>query len=125
MSMIGFVLVFYIVVYRVCVFFFFFQAEDGIRDGHVTGGQTCALPIYARLARRRLIRVHQGVYAVGHAALSDRGRMIAALLAAGPGAVLSHETAAYLWKLIPSLPQFIDVTHTDRVPRTRHRLHVH
>src|SRR5690625_6293593 len=34
-------------VYGVCVFFFFFffQAEDGIRDGHVTGVQTCALPI--------------------------------------------------------------------------------
>src|SRR5207253_8124475 len=26
---------------------FFFQAEDGIRDGHVTGVQTCALPIFA------------------------------------------------------------------------------
>src|SRR5690606_40634295 len=29
-------------------FFFFFQAEDGIRDFHVTGVQTCALPIYHR-----------------------------------------------------------------------------
>src|SRR5207249_8642381 len=29
----------------VCVFFFFFQAEDGIRDRNVTGVQTCALPI--------------------------------------------------------------------------------
>src|SRR5207302_2265504 len=30
-----------------CVlFFFFFQAEDGIRDFHVTGVQTCALPIF-------------------------------------------------------------------------------
>src|SRR6266568_7944487 len=28
--------------------FFFFQAEDGIRDGTVTGVQTCALPIYGR-----------------------------------------------------------------------------
>src|SRR5690625_7659796 len=28
------------------MFFFFFQAEDGIRDGHVTGVQTCALPIF-------------------------------------------------------------------------------
>ena len=28
-----------------CVFFFFFQAEDGIRDIGVTGVQTCALPI--------------------------------------------------------------------------------
>ena len=27
-------------------FFFFFQAEDGIRDTSVTGVQTCALPIY-------------------------------------------------------------------------------
>src|SRR5439155_17615996 len=30
---------------------FFFQAEDGIRDGHVTGVQTCALPIYVALAK--------------------------------------------------------------------------
>src|SRR5205809_7946246 len=30
-------------------FFFFFQAEDGIRDVAVTGVQTCALPIYFRL----------------------------------------------------------------------------
>src|SRR5438874_11155115 len=30
---------------RFC-FFFFFQAEDGIRDLYVTGVQTCALPIY-------------------------------------------------------------------------------
>src|SRR2546430_12725863 len=29
-----------------CLFFFFFQAEDGIRDLTVTGVQTCALPIY-------------------------------------------------------------------------------
>src|SRR5690606_40916970 len=29
-------------------FFFFFQAEDGIRDFHVTGVQTCALPIWYR-----------------------------------------------------------------------------
>src|SRR5699024_11244512 len=28
------------------VFFFFFQAEDGIRDRNVTGVQTCALPIF-------------------------------------------------------------------------------
>src|SRR5690606_39867366 len=30
-------------------YFFFFQAEDGIRDFHVTGVQTCALPILSRL----------------------------------------------------------------------------
>src|SRR5258708_18477343 len=32
---------------RWCILFFFFQAEDGIRDDLVTGVQTCALPIYA------------------------------------------------------------------------------
>src|SRR5207253_1368522 len=31
--------------------FFFFQAEDGIRDGHVTGVQTCALPIWPSICR--------------------------------------------------------------------------
>src|SRR2546430_3844432 len=35
---------------RLCVVFFFFQAEDGIRDLTVTGVQTCALPIFGLLA---------------------------------------------------------------------------
>src|SRR2546422_2676046 len=38
------------------LFFFFFQAEDGIRDVAVTGVQTCALPISARPARTRSCR---------------------------------------------------------------------
>src|SRR5690625_5333892 len=38
-------------------FFFFFQAEDGIRDGHVTGVQTCALPISGAAASGRLLVV--------------------------------------------------------------------
>src|SRR6476661_6330331 len=36
--------------------FFFFQAEDGIRDSSVTGVQTCALPISAPRRRRRAAR---------------------------------------------------------------------
>src|SRR5690606_40723810 len=36
------------------LFFFFFQAEDGIRDFHVTGVQTCALPIWALGEKNRL-----------------------------------------------------------------------
>src|SRR5437762_10438603 len=44
--------------YYVCLYFFFFQAEDGIRDTSVTGVQTCALPIWqehhpGRRCRRR------------------------------------------------------------------------
>src|SRR5947208_9376229 len=38
-------------------FFFFFQAEDGIRDDLVTGVQTCALPIYRRIAHQSVVRV--------------------------------------------------------------------
>src|SRR6266699_3445174 len=34
-------------------FFFFFQAEDGIRDADVTGVQTCALPIFSSVSQRR------------------------------------------------------------------------
>src|SRR5690606_39742432 len=37
----------YLVGYHLHSTVFFFQAEDGIRDFHVTGVQTCALPIYA------------------------------------------------------------------------------
>src|SRR6266487_3428160 len=37
-------------------FFFFFQAEDGIRDGRVTGVQTCALPILPLLALAWVLR---------------------------------------------------------------------
>src|SRR5947208_17107389 len=36
-----------------CGFFFFFQAEDGIRDDLVTGVQTCALPISGLVGARR------------------------------------------------------------------------
>src|SRR4051794_41216670 len=41
--------------------FFFFQAEDGIRDGRVTGVQTCALPISYRTNAVELAREHDGV----------------------------------------------------------------
>src|SRR5258708_27316608 len=41
--------------FNTLVFFFFFQAEDGIRDDLVTGVQTCALPIY----RHRQVRSHR------------------------------------------------------------------
>src|SRR5690348_17762700 len=46
-------------VFICCVCFFFFQAEDGIRDGRVTGVQTCALPISIRRADRSLRRTRR------------------------------------------------------------------
>src|SRR5690625_7573396 len=43
-----------------CLSFVFFQAEDGIRDGHVTGVQTCALPISGEDSlEERNLRVRQ------------------------------------------------------------------
>src|SRR5690606_40918931 len=42
----SFFCIYFLIFYYYVFFFFFFQAEDGIRDFHVTGVQTCALPIY-------------------------------------------------------------------------------
>ncbi len=53
-----------------------------------------------RVRTGRLHPVHRGVYAVGHAGLTDRGRWKAATLALGPRAVLSHRSAAELWELL-------------------------
>jgi len=50
-----------------------------------------------RLAAGRLHRVHAGVYLVGHRVVSPEGRWMAAVLACGEGAVLSHRSAAALW----------------------------
>ena len=55
--------------------------------------------IKARIAAGRLIRLHRGVYAVGHMRLTREGRWMAAVLAAGASTVLSHRSAAALWGL--------------------------
>ena len=78
-----------------------------------------------RIRAGRLIRLYRGVYTVGHAALTELGRLRAALIAAGPHAVLSHWTAAWLWKLIPSPPSVVDVTVTRKGRRSRSGLRVH
>jgi len=63
-----------------------------------------------RVARGRLHRLHPGVYAVGHTALRAEARWLAAALACGPGAVLSHVTAGAIWDLRPASTAAIDVT---------------
>ncbi len=52
-----------------------------------------------RVANGWFHRVHRGVYAVGHARLTREGRWMAAVLAYGEGAVLSHQAAGELWKI--------------------------
>ena len=50
-----------------------------------------------RIAMKRLHRIHPGVYAVGHVALLRLARYMAAVLACGDDAVLSHRAAAAVW----------------------------
>jgi predicted transcriptional regulator of viral defense system len=55
--------------------------------------------IEGRMAAARLLPIHRGVYAVGHRRLTREGWWMAAVLACGEGAVLSHATAAAVWDL--------------------------
>jgi len=74
----------------------------------------------------RLHRVHPGVYSTLPPELASEGALlIAALMAAGDGAVLSHGTAAWRWQIIPAPPRKIElaVPHRRKSPRglTLHR----
>ncbi len=69
-----------------------------------------------RVAAGRLHVVHRGVYAVGHARLSDAGEWMAGVLAGGPGAHLSHEAAARLFRIWRRVPHLIDVVAPNRRP---------
>ncbi|MGH2956126.1 MAG: DUF559 domain-containing protein [Solirubrobacterales bacterium] len=71
-------------------------------------------------ARGLLHRVHRGAYSVGNPRLSRQGRWMAAVLASGPGAALSHGHAAALWGIrsrSPSGP--VDVVLRTRDGRNR------
>lgn len=77
--------------------------------------------VRARVLAGRFHRVHRGVYAVGHSALSPEGRWTAAVLALGGrparggsvlghwGAAVSHRSAASLWGLLPAVQAPCDV----------------
>jgi Transcriptional regulator, AbiEi antitoxin len=82
--------------------------------GLVTSKQLAALGVGRRTLERwvgsgRLWRVHRGVYVAGPQPLTHRGRWLAAVLARGPGAVLSHASAAALWSLTGDRRE-VDVT---------------
>src|SRR5919201_944140 len=57
--------------------------------------------ITRRVAAGRLHRVYRGVYAAGHTALSNEGRWFAAVAACGKDGLLSHRSAAELWRMLP------------------------
>ena len=74
------------------------------QHGLVTRAQLSELGLGSRAIDHRLHRgllrpVHRGVYTIGHRLLTQHGRWMAAVLACGPGAVLSHRAAAALWRI--------------------------
>lgn len=70
--------------------------------------------IARRLEQGRLHEVHRGVYVVGVRRIARKGRWMAAVLACGEGALLSHRSAARLWGLLPPSSERVDVTRPGR-----------
>ena len=99
------------------------------QHGVVSRAQLLALgitkdAIRRRVERKRLLLLHARVYAVGHLALTVDSRRMAAVLACGRGALLSHRAAGALQALLPSSPQF-DVTVPGGGSRSRAGIVVH
>jgi hypothetical protein len=93
--------------------------------GHVTRQQLLELDLPSQTIARwvdngRLTPVHTGVYAVGHPQHSPLAKAMAAVLACGPEAVLSHDSAAALWgiRTWPSSPE-VTAPHDRRRPGIR------
>ncbi|MGH2843124.1 MAG: type IV toxin-antitoxin system AbiEi family antitoxin domain-containing protein [Solirubrobacteraceae bacterium] len=85
------------------------------QGGHLTRSQLeraglSAATVSRHVSTGRLIRVHQGVYAVGHLPTNPLDRAHGALLAAGPRSALAGGSAAAFWQLFkryPSRPELI------------------
>ena len=70
-----------------------------------------------RLERSQLHEVFRGVFVFGSRRIGRRGRCMAAVLASGEGAVLSHRSAARFWRLLPPAVEKVDVTRPGRQVR--------
>lgn len=102
----------------------------GRQKGVVSSAQLVAAGVPERTVKRwvtrgLLHRLHRGVYAVGHAALAFGASEQAALLASGPGAVISHGSAAFLWGVREGAPPVVEVTIPGRQRRPRAGLRAH
>jgi predicted transcriptional regulator of viral defense system len=72
----------------------------------------------------RLHRIHRGVYALGHDAVSRQARCLAAVLSCEEEALLSHRSAAWLWGLTGRFTSPIEIT-ADSPRQTREAIRVH
>jgi very-short-patch-repair endonuclease len=98
----------------------------GRQHGVVARWQLQAIGLSERMIRTRVAhggfqRWHRGVYAVGHRAVTVESRWMAAVLAHGPRAVLSHRSAAQLWGLLSRSSIAPEVT-APGAKRTRERI---
>lgn len=107
-----------------------------VQHGLVASYQLVETGLHERTIARRiesghLHPIHRGVYAVGHPHLTRHGRWMAAVLAGGEGALLSHVSAAQLWGLTRGrqLPIHVTVTRNggrkDRGLRFHHPRSLH
>jgi len=78
-----------------------------------------------RIAVGRLHPIHRGVYSVGRPAVSDYGQWMAAVLACGGGAVLSHSSAAALWRIGFEQRNLIEVSLPSQSHRKVPGLRIH
>jgi very-short-patch-repair endonuclease len=100
------------------------------QHGVVTRGQLIQLGFHSqaikhRLAKGRLHPIWRGVYAVGRPEITRYGRLMAAVLTCGPGAVLSHRSAAELWVIlsVPSAPIDVSIPSERRVAHPGIQVH--
>jgi predicted transcriptional regulator of viral defense system len=84
-----------------------------------------ASAVRSRVVSGRLHPIHRGVYAVGQARLTKHGYWMAAVLAYGPKAVLSHRSAAALWGIRPDNRAKTDVSVPSRSARSRPGIDAH
>jgi very-short-patch-repair endonuclease len=81
--------------------------------------------IHYRLARGRVHPIHRAVYAVGRPHLTRLGRWMAAVLACGPDALLSHASAAALWGLCQVEGAAVEVSVPYRRPKRHTGIRAH
>jgi hypothetical protein len=100
------------------------------QHGVVARRQLLALGYSARGIKHRVVSgrlhvIHRGVYSVGRRSIGPLGRWMAAVVACGDSGVLTHSSAAALWRIGPEHPDVIEVSVRSRHQRRRPGLRIY
>jgi very-short-patch-repair endonuclease len=100
------------------------------QHGVITRAQLLEIGVTPRAVEHRvqvgrLHRIHRGVYAVGHAALTTEATFLSAVFAMAPAALLSHHAAAAMWGIRKPRRGDVDVIVVGRDVRSRPGIRVH